>query len=411
MSLRMLLQNIWISYKTWFRLLGRTFLAGRRSPARRTPKRLAIMTGFLLLLLVIQTLHWLGFIIDELVFSGYRKIKVRQPLFVVGVPRSGTTFLHRLLFADKELFTCFTLWELIFAPSITERKIILGLARLDRVIGAPLQKAIAWLERRLFGSLDDIHVISLSDAEEDYFVLTPIYACFLLILPFPFFDELGHLAFFDDQTPQAEQDRILAFYKSCLQRHLYVRGTDRVLLSKNVSFSPMIRALNRVFPDCRIIGTVRDPRRAVPSHLSSMMEGAAVFDNNVEGDDYRDRMIEVQRYAYTHVIEALPELPRERRLTVRMEGLQHDLYGVVSTIYDRFDYAMMPDVEYNLRRRNQIQKTYQSGHHYDMAAYGLTGEEIFSRFADVFQQFGYEPPNPDISRVDSGVSAKCRTRS
>jgi len=397
MAVSVLLKNLLISYQTFFRLFWKTFVRSRHTQARLTAKRFFMMAGFFPLLFFVQTVHWIGFILDDILFRKYRSVEVREPVFIVGVPRSGTTFLHRVLANDNERFTTLTLWELILAPSITERKFWLGLGRLDQLIGAPLARLIKWLERRVFGSLDNIHQISLSDPEEDYFALVPIYACFILILPFPFPDELGYLAFFDDEAPAADKERIMAFYKSCLKRHLYVRGTDKILFSKNVSFSPMIEALNKTFPDSRIIGTVRNPLAAIPSHISSMMAGAEIFDNDTRDHEFRDQMIAVQRYAYTHLKERLTVLPEDRQMIVRMEDLQNRLEIVVRSIYGRLGYDMPPAFEAYIQSLDARQKSYKSGHKYDMSAYELTDTMIYEQFSDVFDEFGYEPPQSEAA--------------
>ncbi len=397
MAPSVLLKNLLISYKTFFRLFWKTFFRSRDTQARLTVRRFLVMAGFFPLLFFVQTMHWIGFILDDILFRKYRSVEVREPVFIVGVPRSGTTFLHRVLANDSERFTTLTLWELILAPSVTERKFWLGLGRMDQWIGAPFARLIKWLERRVFASLDNIHQISLSDPEEDYFALVPIYACFILILPFPFFEELGYLAFFDDKATDADKDRIMAFYKSCLKRHLYVRGTDKILFSKNVSFSPMIEALNKTFPDSRIIGTVRNPLAAIPSHISSMMAGAEIFDNDTRGHEFRDQMIAVQRYAYTHMMERLPAMPEDRQMIVRMEDLKDRLESVVRTIYDRLGYGMAPAFAAYIQNQDARQKKYQSGHKYDMSAYDLTDAMIYEQFSDVFDEFGYNPPEPDTA--------------
>lgn len=401
-------ENILYSYKTYGHLLKKTFLTARGTQARLTPRRFATMLFFSSALLVLQTVHWLAYIADELLFSGYKKVAVHKPLFIVGVPRSGTTFLHRFMSADTEHFTTFSLWELILAPTITQRKMIQGLGVLDRLAGGPARRMIDLLERRAFSGLDAIHKISLSDPEEDYFALAPIYACFLMILPFPFPDTLGYLAFFDDAADDAHKERIMAFYKTCLQRHLYVHGTEKILLSKNVSFGPMVQTLARAFPDCRIVGTVRNPEDAVPSHISSMMEGAALFDNDVQGDTFRDQMIEVQRYAYTHLAEVLPRLPEDRCTILTMESLQNNLHDVITALYERFGYTMTPAFDWYLRLETRKQQSYKSGHHYDLAAYNLTKEDIFHRFSDVYHRFGYVPPVVDEEKEPAGTSAMRR---
>jgi hypothetical protein len=351
------------------------------------------MTGFFPLLFMIQTIHWMGFVLDEILFRKYKAVKVKSPLFIVGVPRSGTTFLHRLIANDSDRFTTLPLWELILAPSVAEKKFWLGLVRMDKFLGGPGAWLVKHAENRLFGSLDNIHRISLSAPEEDYFVLVPIYACFILILPFPFDDEPGNLAFFDKHVSAADKQRIMKFYKSCLQRHLYVNGTQKLILSKNVSFTPMIKTLIRFFPDSRIIGTVRNPLKAVPSHISSMMKGAAIFDNDTSGHEFREQMIGVQRYAYTHLTEILPDLPEDRQMILSMEDMKEKLGLSVKKIYDRFGYEMSPLFKSFIEHQEQRQKLYKSSHTYDISGCGLTDTMIYERFSDVFEKFAYEQPS------------------
>lgn len=387
-----LLEHILFSYSMFIRLLWRSFFKSTRTQARLTLRRFSIMLVFFPFLFVVQTAHWLAFIMDEVMFRGYKTIPIEQPVFVVGVPRSGTTFLHRFLSEDKNRFTTLTLWEMIFAPTITQRKMIFALSYLDSLLKSPMKRFLQWLERFVFSSLDDIHRISLTEPEEDYFLLTPIYACFLMILPFPFPEEFSYLAFFDDQTSEKDKQRIMSFYKSCLQRHLYVHGTDKILLSKNVSFSPMIQTLNQTFPDCKIIGTVRNPIFAVPSHISSMMEGAAIFDNDNQGNTFRNQMVDVQTYAYRQLAEVLPNIHEDRQITVKMEDLKSELYLTIEGIYERFGYRMDSEFEQQLRIHDLKQKSYQSKHHYDLKAYNLTEDDITYMFADVFERYNYPMP-------------------
>ncbi|MGM0418486.1 MAG: sulfotransferase [Thermodesulfobacteriota bacterium] len=394
-------ENIKSSYKNFFRLTEKTFTADKNSQARLTPKRFFIMLLFCIVLFTVQTLHWIGYICDEIFFKGYKKVKIKEPVFILGVPRSGTTFLHRFLSEDKKNFTTISLWELVLAPSITQRKIVSILDKLDSAVGGPGKKLIHTAERKAFQGLDDIHKVSLTDPEEDYFFLAPVYACFIMIVPFPFFDELGHLAFFDDETPENDKDRIMAFYKTCLQRHLYFHGTDKILLSKNVSFSPMIEALSETFPDSKIIATVRHPEKAVPSHISSMTEGAQIFDNNISGNEFKNQMIEVQRYAYSHIQKKIPLIEEKRRLVLTMEDMQSALYSSVSLLYSHFGYTMSKDFEKFLNNEDKKQKKYKSGHNYDAKSFGLTPEDIFSIFSDVYYDYGYLPPKNSTKEKSS----------
>ena len=56
---------------------------------------------FLAVLLIgvplVSSFHAICFALDWLLFPGLRKLEVREPIFMVGHARSGTTLTHRLL--------------------------------------------------------------------------------------------------------------------------------------------------------------------------------------------------------------------------------------------------------------------------------------------------------------------------
>jgi hypothetical protein len=63
--------------------------------------------------------------LDRIFFSNYRKQPIDRPIFIIGNPRSGTTFLHRLLLGAGGM-AAFELWEMLF-PAITARKLLGGI--------------------------------------------------------------------------------------------------------------------------------------------------------------------------------------------------------------------------------------------------------------------------------------------
>jgi hypothetical protein len=372
------------------RLVWRTYFPGRNSPARLTPYRFLIMTAFLPVLFAVQALHGIGFLLDNLLFRGYRDLEIRQPLFIVGVPRSGTTFLHRLIARDDR-FTTTSLWELIFAPSITEKYFWIGLARFDACFGRPLARLLDFAQDRILGPLDDVHSTRLGDPEEDYLAMVPIAACFLLTLPFPFEDELWHLAYFDDETPPADKTRILTFYKRIIQRHLYVYGANKQYLSKNPSFTSVVGGLMDTFPDCRIIGCVRTPYKAVPSLLSGMITGAEIFGNDQQGHTYRDQLCAMMRHYYHHLIHRLPDLPDERHAYVRMEDLAREPKATVAQIYERFGWNPGETYLETLSEERARNKQYKSTHQYTLDQFRLTPESLHEDFRFAFDHFGFKP--------------------
>jgi LPS sulfotransferase NodH len=65
--------------------------------------------------------------LDHLFFRKFRQVNVRQPVIIIGHPRSGTTFIHHLFTQTNEM-AAFTTWQLLF-PAITARKIVKPIVR------------------------------------------------------------------------------------------------------------------------------------------------------------------------------------------------------------------------------------------------------------------------------------------
>lgn len=375
-------------YRRYFRLIQLTYFPGRDATPMPIRRRL-ILAAILPALMLIQAVHRTAFLIDELLFRGYRRITVRAPLFIVGVPRSGTTYLHRLLSLDRERFTTFRFWELLLAPAICERKLVLWAARMDRFLGSPLKRTLTAAERRLFSGLDAIHSSSLTAPEEDYFGFLPICACFLMIALFPHDDALWRLARFDEAVSEKDQDRIMTFHYRLLQRHLYVHGRGRRILSKNPSFSSMVRALDRTYPDGKIICCLRNPLQAVPSLISSMTAGARILGNGAETPDFQARLAGIATFYYRHLTEHLPRMPADRHAFLTMERLKEQSEAEVRWIYHRLGYDLSPTFDAVLRREARRARNYVSRHHYTLDQFGLSAERMEADLAPIFEQFAF----------------------
>ncbi|MEX0607543.1 MAG: sulfotransferase, partial [Halofilum sp. (in: g-proteobacteria)] len=228
---------------------------GYRQPG---PGHYLLGLALLPLLTLFLAYHWLGLLLDELLFRGYRRVSIDQPVFILGVPRSGTTALHHTLARDPQ-FTTMRTWECLFGLSVTWRLCGRAIARFDRWLGRPLGWILQRVERRLARGLQSVHPTGLDLPEEDYWTLLPVLGCFGLVAAFPDARSLWRIARFDHALPPAERERLMAFYRSCLQRHLYVHGDDRRLLTKNAAFAQAAASLLRAFPDARVICCLRDP--------------------------------------------------------------------------------------------------------------------------------------------------------
>ncbi len=104
------------NYLAWFKAKGTHY--------RLTPKRILSLSVFLMIYIPAEIINWICFGLDEIFFPKYRQQEIKTPVFIIGNPRSGTTFTHRLIEKDTETFTAASSWELLFCPSIIQRKLI-----------------------------------------------------------------------------------------------------------------------------------------------------------------------------------------------------------------------------------------------------------------------------------------------
>jgi hypothetical protein len=345
--------------------------------------------GLTPLFLLVQGVHWLGFLLDEILFPGYRRVRIREPLFVVGLPRSGTTFLHRVLARDRDRFTTTRLWELLLAPSVTQRKVMLGLGALDRALGRPLGRLLAASAGWGFRWMEAIHEVALSDPEEDYFLLLPVFACFLLVVPYPYHPAVWELARFD-ALPEKKRRAIMAFYRRALQRHLYVAGPEKQLLSKNPAFTPFLRSILETYPDARILCCVRNPEEAVPSVLSSLRPGAEFLGYEMSEPRIRDGFLEMLAHFSEHAMETLAQVPPNRYAFVPFPFLKTDVRRfVLKEVYGRFGWWAGDAFRAALEEDREKGAAYRSRHRYSLEEFGLDPEEIRARFRRLNRAFGF----------------------
>ena len=288
-------------------------------------KLFIFLTIFLLNLFINQF-----FLIIDHIFFNYKKTLVKNPLFIIGFPRSGTTFLHKMILYDHQ-FTTPKLWEFIFAPSIIQKYIYSIIAQLFKKLN--FIKSVNSLFRPLTHSLDNIHEINLNNPEEDYLFLLPYGGCFLLTLIFPI-NEIWNLYNFDKNFTSIQKKRLLSKYKKLIQRHLYFHGEDKIYLSKNPHFTCFTESLKTIFPDCNMIGCYRDPKQSLPSLLSSMEPGYILMSRTIQND--LRHFISMYKVYFNSLKKN--HIQNNSFLLVHMKETKYNLDRVILKIYKNFNY-------------------------------------------------------------------------
>ena len=289
--------------------------------------RLIFLLVLFPLLLCLQIIHFFGFFLDDIFFRKYRAHSCDNLLFIIGIPRSGTTYLHRSLAQSKETTTLST-WEAVLAPSIFEKKCLCALANLDNYIGQPFKKTINRLIQFLSGDFQNVHSVSIDAAEEDYLTLLPIGACAILIFAFPQSPALQNLLNFETMNVR-EKTTILKFYRKNIQRHLYHRGADRLFLSKNAAFCTWLPDLKAHFPSAKFILSVRKPETAIPSQLKALNSARKLFGTAPKGSLTQSIILDAFKKNYRALVNFLGNTPEANRQLIHQEALRLDSESIL----------------------------------------------------------------------------------
>jgi hypothetical protein len=371
------------TYRQMFRL-------ARREQNPRNRRKL-----FFLLVAVIPTVacfHAVCFFLDNLLFPGLRHVEVKTPVFIDGHARSGTTLMHRLMSKDAERFSFFLLYEMFF-PSLLQKKAIRFLAECDRRLGAPIERRLAAWEKRKFAKTQDMHATGLTAPEEDDFIHTFSCASGFWIVLFPYMGELDF--YYVDERPPAKRRRLLAFYKECVKRQLYLNGRDKAHLSKNPTFSGRIESLIETFPDARIVVMMRNPYETIPSLLKLMQRSWKLRRWNDAQMSSSLRVLADQSFhTYKYPLEVLARHPKTRHAVVDYRELVAEPARVVQRVYEQLGFPVTAAYAAVLQSEQNRTREHETTHRYSLEEFGLEGGEIRAELVDLFERFGWDAAAP-----------------
>ena len=158
-----------------------------------------------------------------------------------------------------------SLWEIILAPSIIQKKIYRFLWFYSSFF---LKKAVKNFDKIIFRKLNNLHRISFFKKEEDEIIMMWALASAYMSFFYPESFVMRDLFRFEmGEITEKRKHRIIKTYHRMVQRHLYALGedTNKRFLSKNPSMASRIETISTYFPDAKIIVIERDPCNVFPS--------------------------------------------------------------------------------------------------------------------------------------------------
>lgn len=295
-----------------------------------------------------------------------RRESVEAPLVIVGLQRTGTTMLHRLLAADPDTRALLS-WEAINpVPDARQNP-----GEPDRRIGAAKQaeKGLRYLAPEFFA----IHPVESNAPEED--VLLKEFT-FISAVP----EAMARVPSYADWQARQDTTPVYEYVKSLLQLLQWQRTGQRWVL-KTPDHLGDLDVLLKVFPDAKIIHTYRDPVRAAGSYSSMLAHGYGVFSDAVHSQ-------EIARHWHHKNVAAVNAAMRVREqqpsafIDVSYYQLIKDPMAQVRRIYDFAGIELTAEAVAAMEASRKVNKKDKHGvHQYRLADFGLTAEQVRGDYA------------------------------
>ena len=296
---------------------------------------------------------------------------INRPVFIIGLPRTGTTLLHNLLSEDPESRVPLT-FEVMFParrPSSDAG---------DQILRDKTASRLGWANR-LAPGFKRIHPMAPELPQECIAITANVFASIQ-------FHTTHDVSSYQDWFEQSGQRLAYEFHHRFLQ-HLDARRSGRWLLKAPGHLFGLDALLER-YPDAKIVQTHRDPLRVMASMASHATVLRKAFSDEADpaaiAADWTRRWAD----ALDRFLQARDRAPAEHFLDVPYESLEHEPLTAVERVYDFLGWPLRPETRAAMERHLAANPKNKHGvHRYSLSAYGLDRDAAFTRFREYCERF------------------------
>jgi LPS sulfotransferase NodH len=306
---------------------------------------------------------------------------VARPVFITGMPRSGSTFLHELL-AQDEANRSPRAWEVMFPLPASEAA--LG-ERDPRVLKAG---ACLWWFRRLARGADSVYPLRACTPHECVAIqsYTLMSEEFVSTCRIPGYENFLH----------SEGMTAAYVWQKRFLQHLQSRRPEKQWVLKSPDHLCSLAELFSVFPDAVIIHTHRDPLEVLKSsiQLTNVLHG--LFSRPGDADQLQRQQARALAERVEKSIrfrDAHPELA-DRFFDVNYAELVSNPIAILQQIYRHLDRPLPPEAVTGMRELISNRTRYRKRANPTVAELRLNPVLESGRFQDYRRRFGIPCQQP-----------------
>ena len=301
--------------------------------------------------------------------------EIRKPLIILGMPRSGSSFLLELMAQDPENRAAET-WEMMFPspPPVAETYTTdPRIARTDAILRA---------QRRLEPEIQALHPYSTHLHDECHYLME-----FTTIS-----DNLTaswRLPTFNVERAKTDSETAYRMHRMVLQMLQYKMRGERWVL-KNPGHMFFLPQLFAVYPDAEIVQTHRDPAKVIPSVAALVMAmRRADSDNPISKEKCATGNLRAFASGLGRVTEFRQHSGHGRQFyDLHYLDLIDDPVVAVAKIYAHFGHPLKVDAERRMRAWLQRPESHGVRGKHTLAEYGLDEAMINDHYGDYIAQYG-----------------------
>ncbi|MEM5431545.1 sulfotransferase [Cupriavidus oxalaticus] len=301
--------------------------------------------------------------------------RVEDPLVIVGLPRTGTTLLQRMLATDAR-FCSAAWWETRYPAPLpgedardASRRIALARDEVAQMI-------------RFIPDILAIHPLDAMAADEEFMLMEHSFLCAM--------DSYANVPGYTGWLARQDRTEVYAYLKTMLQFLQWQKRqraeTPAAPAQRWVLKTPQhlhtLEVLFRVFPGAQVVLTHRDPVQTIPSMASMAHTLWRMYADAPDPIAVGRQWSEQMRRGTEHAMAVRDAMPADRFLDVRFEDTVRDPFGVAQAVYR---FAGMPLTEaaragmwawMESNPRNQ-----RAAHAYTSEQFGLSQAQLERDFA------------------------------
>lgn len=299
-----------------------------------------------------------------------REERIVKPIVILGLPRTGTSKLQRVMSADPGVQRL-ELWRSLNpAPFPGE---LPGQPKARIEAGLSVEKTLAtvfpgWMAR---------HPMEALEPDEELHIMDMSHECMISWL-------FSRVPSYRDYFSKADPRPTYQLLRGILQ---YLQwqdggGRGRPWIMKSPVHIGDLPTLLETFPDATVVHCHRDPRKVIPSFASLIEEARKMGSDHVDPVEIGRDMFDYWAEQLDRNLSAREQLPAGRVIDVQFEDICQDVVGVIARVYAQAGRRLTPEAvaafrDYDARRPEHHWGKYD----YSAAHYGLDLDEIDRRFA------------------------------